>query len=185
MLPQPVTGLSFADRARCLPGDAAVTAINRQPTGWLGFLGIKNFGRNPSTAAQVLAPTWDLADLYLAQSRKWLTTSIAVNALGNYPCFGPPAGQVWHVWSFGGITPTLGTGETCDLVPLLWNAALGYGTPLSAGNNLLHAVGHRATVALPYPIILTPGDQVGFAATRFTIGTLNTVVNCCYTILDA
>lgn len=162
-----------------------MTAINRQPTGWLGFLGIKNFGRNPSTASEVLAPTWDLKELYLAQSRRWSTISIPVNGLGNYPALGPPAGQVWYVWSFGGVSPTLGSGETLDMVPLLWNAALGYGTPIGACNNVLSAVGNRAYVGLPYPMVLTPNDQVGFAATRWTLGTINVVCNICYTVLDA
>jgi len=161
------------------------TPINRQPTGWLGFLGIKNGGRYPSQSSDTLAPTWDLSDLYLSNSRNWATTSAAVNGLGNYPHFTPPNGQVWYVHSYGGVSPTLGSGETLIMVPLLWNTALGYGTPLSDGTSLQAAVGNRASVALPRPIILGPGDSLGFAAIRWTLGTINVVVNCCYTVLEA
>ena len=42
-----------------------MSTINRSPQGWLGYLGIKNFGRNPPSSGDVLLPTWDLAPMYL------------------------------------------------------------------------------------------------------------------------
>jgi len=84
-----------------------MSAINRQPFGFLGFLGIKNFGRNPATVGEVLAPTWDLADLYLKTNAVWNGATIAVAGAGVTSFVTVPAGEVWVIHEAGWYTPNV------------------------------------------------------------------------------
>jgi len=163
-----------------------VTSINRQPTGWLGFLGIKNFGRNPATAADVLAPTWDLADLYLSANRQFVSGAISLNAIGTFPAAGVPAGQVWYVHGFAAITNILAVGNTLQYQVMLYNVALGNAVPI-AGTGPAAAVtaGSNAIAALQSPIILQPGEALGVYVTGFAGAAIGAVVNTAYTRLDA
>jgi hypothetical protein len=82
-------------------------SINKQPFGFLGFLGIKNFGRNPSAVAEILAPTWDLSDLYLQTNSVWNGATIAVAAAGVTSFVTVPAGEVWVIHEAGWYTPNI------------------------------------------------------------------------------
>lgn len=59
--------------------------INRQPQGLLGFLDIKNLGRNPSPLSDGLAATLPLTDWYLETAAEYLTE-------GNLEIAGPALG---------------------------------------------------------------------------------------------
>ena len=59
-----------------------MSSINRQPNGLLGFLGIKNFGRNPTSLGEQLAPTWDISRLYMADAAWWTRVDVAIGAPG-------------------------------------------------------------------------------------------------------
>lgn len=163
-----------------------MTAINRAPVGWLGFLGIKNFGRNPSTAAEVLAPTWDLSELYLATNRTWATVSSAITGLNQFAFNGPPAGQVWYVHSAGVITNALVAGNDVDCQMALYNEALGQSSPLIFNIvNPAPAVGARVTAAIPHPVVLNPGEALALHVTRFAGAAISFTGRMVYTRLDA
>lgn len=54
--------------------------INKQPTGLLGFLGIKNGGRYPEQLISALSPTWDTMRHYCAVNGEELRFSTAGTA---------------------------------------------------------------------------------------------------------
>lgn len=78
--------------------------LNKQPSGLLSFLGIKNGGRNPVELLQDLRGTWDLQQLYLidnVEAGSSTTVGVGAGALQ----FGPSAtsprrGPIW-VWNYG------------------------------------------------------------------------------------
>lgn len=162
-----------------------MTVINRQPTGWLGFLGIKNFGRNPSTAADVLAPTWDLSQLYLSANRQLVEITETINGNGSYPQVTVPPGQVWYLesWSFIGAG-VLGAGGVASLKPMLYNTALGYSVLLGGSSGRIVA-GAILTVSSLTPIILQSGDAFGFYCYEFAGAAVPGNVAYAYTRLDA
>ena len=158
--------------------------INRQPTGWLGFLGIKNFGRNPSTAADVLAPTWDLSDLYLAQWRTWVNSSQVISAQGNFIAFTPQAGQVWHIHGFGLKTGVLGAGGAVNGCLSMRAGNPAVLVPLTTPG-VTPPVGAAWAVALDRPIILAANESLSYDVTEFAGANLNVILKICYTQLDA
>jgi membrane protease subunit HflK len=89
-----------------------VSSINRQPTGWLGFLGIKNFGRNPEQVAGVLAPVWDYSEWYLQTAAQFTNTAGSFNAVGFFAEFQVPTNEVWTVHALSCLAGPLGGGET-------------------------------------------------------------------------
>lgn len=160
--------------------------INKQPTGWLGFLGIKNFGRNPSRAAETLAPTWDLSDLYLATSRRLLTTAGTYTATGTFPAPAVPAGQVWYVYAAGWISAVLAAGNTLNAQLQIYNVALGQAVPLAGtGPQLGVPVGGRCVSALVRPVILQPGEALAAYCSTFSGANIGYTANLLYTILEA
>jgi hypothetical protein len=165
-----------------------VAFINKQPTGWLGFLGIKNFGRNPSQVAEVLAPTWDLSDLYLASSRQLVITTGTINAVGTYPAFSPPAGRVWHVWGFGVLSVAMNAANVIDASPMIYNVPLGHPVVIGNGLNTIAdgtVAGSRVSFGIDRPVILVPGDSIGFYCNRYVGPALTYTAHMLYTVLQA
>jgi len=161
-----------------------VTAINRAPVGWLGFLGIKNFGRNPAGASDVLAPTWDLAELYLAANRTWVTAPFTITGIGRFPTGQVPAGQVWRVDAYAYITNVLAAGNTVRMSICTYNAALDYPVPLGGPVGSAIAT-ERCVAALARPIILQPGESLGAYVESFAGANIPGNAYDSYTRLDA
>lgn len=76
-----------------------MTTINRAPTGLLGFLGIKNFGRNPENIGSTVAPAWDLENLYLVASATIGPVVTAAFPAGPNLVWQVPQNEVWWVES--------------------------------------------------------------------------------------
>jgi len=162
-----------------------VTAINRQPTGWLGFLGIKNFGRNPTAAADTLAPTWDLAALYLAQPRIFGTTANTPTGLGLlYASFTVPPAQVWHVESFGIISAPLATTTVFAGVPVIFYSPTSVYVPLQHPD-APKAIGTVFATGISRPIILAAGQSIGYLVTDYAAPNPSITQSIVYTVLDA
>jgi hypothetical protein len=163
-----------------------VTAINRQPTGWLGFLGIKNFGRNPATAADVLAPTWDLAELYLSANRTYETAAATITGIGANQTGQVPPGQTRYVWAYSYISNALAAGNICNATLTLINTATGASVPIAGtGPSTPPAVGDRLIVSLARPIVLQPAESLGIWVHSFAGANIPCAVGLCYTRLDA
>ena len=140
--------------------------INRLPNGLLGYLGLKTLGANPRTLGDVVAPTWDLSELYLADGAKH-ESATGVIGTGTNIAHTAPNGFVWvvHAW-----------GVQCDSAALeaIGCAYLVFVPPNSTPvvpmtNN--SSMGASASIALAYatrPIILNPGESLGLQANQVT-----------------
>jgi len=163
-----------------------VSVINRAPLGWLGFLGIKNFGRNPATTAEILAPTWDLAELYLSANRSYETGAFTISGLGYYLFAAPNPGKVYYVNAYGAIMQALAAGNVLDFTLVLYNVALGYGVPIGGtGPTIAAPVGSRPTVGLQNPVIIHAGESLAIWVSSFAGANITGQFNICYTRLDA
>lgn len=163
-----------------------MTAINRAPTGWLGFLGIKNFGRNPETTADVLAPVWDLSTLYLAANRRWVAAAATITGVGAYPTGQVPPGKVWAMESYGVITSTLAAGNALNFQLMHYFGPLAIPIPLGGTQpSIAPAVGGVGMLGLTRPIILPPGESLGFYVNQFAGANIPANVFLCYTEMDA
>ena len=163
-----------------------MTAINRQPTGWLGFLGIKNFGRNPATAADVLAPTWDIAGLYLASSQRYATTSNTPTGLGLiYASFTVPQGEVWHVHSFGVYSAPLAGASLIGVMLVRYFAPQAIYVPIMRGPPGPFAAGQVLSAGIDQPCILSAGDSIGYQVVYYTAPNPTLTQTICYTALPA
>lgn len=77
--------------------------LNKIPNGLLSFLGIKNGGRNPEQLGALLAPTWDLAQWYMATTYEYGVANANIAAAGLIQ-FGPANindGDTWFVHAGG------------------------------------------------------------------------------------
>ena len=83
-----------------------MTTLNRRPIGLLGYLGIKNGGRDPAQLAPVLSPTWDLEQLYLAGGSLYESVTVSGLVVGNTVVWMTLAGVV--VWGVQWILRALG-----------------------------------------------------------------------------
>ena len=162
-----------------------MSVINRQPAGWLGFLGIKNFGRNPTTAGDVISPTWDLQDLYLRNAARWVTTGALLNARGFFGTGQVPAGQIWKVWAYSYITNILAGGQSLIFQLAIQNTATGVPIPIwNTGSIFPISVGDQGTASLAEPMLLYPSETLGAYVTNFGAGNIACSVNYLYTVLD-
>lgn len=162
-----------------------MTTINRAPTGWLGFLGIKNFGRNPATASDVLAPTWDVSDLYYAGSRRYAKTVHTVAALGLiYESFVVPPNEVWRIDAYGIWANPLLTTSVLGLTPILYYSATFSYCPIGP-NSGPFAVGTAPALGTERPYIIGSGESIGFVCTHFAAPNATVTANLVYTVLAA
>lgn len=147
--------------------------INRVPYGLLGFLGIKNGGRNPSTIADYVQPAWDLSELYLQTNSEFFSVGGSVNALGYNVGFSSSTAEVTWVHGFSVLSSTLTAGQSliAGIMVADQNGITGvaYETVLTASP----AVGSRMLLALDRPVILSPGQQIGFNVTSIAAGPIN------------
>lgn len=157
-----------------------MTAINRNPAGLIGFLGIKNFGQNPATLGGVLAPTWDISSLYLNDAARFQMVTDGALAAGNYLTVTPPQNEVWYVTDYGAFFEAGAGGAlicnlarfgqvNSDYVPIAATVALG----ASSG-----------TVSIAQgPIIVGRGEKLGFTVNG-VVGVATAVIGCRYVVLD-
>lgn len=147
-----------------------MSGVNRQPTGLLGFLGIKNFGRNPGVLSDTISLTWDGRDLYLQDAAEIAQFSSSIPSVGSLPCFTPPEGEVWYCWNYAVRSATLGAGEQLDIYPAI----------LSQNNAVVMQIGHSGTLAsvagdiaggwTDRPLVLSKGASLGVIARHFVAG---------------
>lgn len=160
-----------------------MTSINRQPTGLLGFLGIKNFGRNPDNLGTTLAPTWDLAPWYLNSSPRYLSVASSIVGAGvgaTVLLFDAPAGETWYITNFSilATTPVGGAinGRLCRFGPAQLDTVSM--TPKVS-------VGASDTYVWAYdqPFILASGEGIGLDCT-YVAATVDIVADVRYALMD-
>jgi hypothetical protein len=132
-----------------------VSTINRAPTGLLGFLGIKNFGRNPETIAPVVQPTWNLEELYLVAGATIGPIVTAAFPAGNNLVWDVPQNEVWWVESMSIRSAAALPGGTAG-VRL-------QAITLDQGNNVVQARGPNS-IAFLAAEFLCYGISTGFYA---------------------
>jgi len=157
-----------------------VSFINRQPAGLLGFLGIKNFGRNPDVLASTLAPTWDVASLYLNDAAQYQMVTDGALAAGNHLVVTPPQNQVWYVTDYGAFFEAgAGAALICNLARF-GQVNTDY-VPIAATVGLGASSG---TVSIAQgPIIVGRGEKLGFTV-HGVVGIATAVIGCRYVVLD-
>lgn len=163
-----------------------MVSINRQPGGMLGFLGIKNGGRNPDQLSTVLAPTFDTRELYLRNAIILSRINVAVAAVGFTSAGTVPVGESWYVSNaFVNSQATLGAGQT---IGGMGAAALTDGVAFSVSRLTEF---NRFTVGQVYaagPVrdytVLPPGTQLGFYCTDLAAGPITVVLQLWYARFD-
>lgn len=154
-----------------------MTAINRRPGGLLGFLGIKNFGRDPTGLSEVLIPTWDLATLYLNSAPRYAELTVAGAVAGSRITHAPPQGEMWFVSNFSirviSTAASAWNGSVCRFGQLQTEQVL-LSDSLSLGASVS---GNK--IAQGCPTYLAPGEGIGYF-TNDVAGTVNVVAQVRY-----
>lgn len=151
--------------------------INRIPSGVMGFLGIKNFGRAPEDLSPTLAGTWELAPFYLNSDCAYLTGASAIVGTGNNIVFTAPEGQVLYVTHFSVFqVAAAASSNTMALVRFMQGPAAG-GAIVGIGD-CANIVGPRGNMlVVDGPQILMPGESLGVAVLDFAgVGSITTYV---------
>lgn len=144
--------------------------LNAFPPGWLSMLGIKSSGKNPGDAGDVLLPTMELRDWYLAQQWQELALSVPnVNAPGffNFASFG----NVWTWLRFTSVrsTGTLAAATTMRVRMGIQQQGSVQWRPFGS---ILSATTGESSVSVYEPAFLVPpGYRIGVAAEAVTLGT--------------
>lgn len=160
-----------------------MSVINRQPVGWLGFLGIKNFGKNPQNVPAVLAPTWDLEGLYLASEVRYASNVAAGIAAGNTIVHTAPQGEIWAVLQYGFFVGTLAA-SSCVINPCVFGqntaqiALLGDSAVLGASTVF------QLGTPIPRVLYLGAGESLGFSCAQ-VVGTADVQTFLRYVALPA
>lgn len=158
-----------------------MSSINRQPTGWLGFLGIKNFGRNPVSATEQLLPTWNLQELYLNAAAEYGNIPFtAVGGLGDNVVFQAGSDAI-YIDTFSAYLQT-GAGQAIQAALTRVKQDSTYAIlledPVSIGAST------QTATALKRPIWLQPGEQLGVNVLALT-GAPNWAIRWRFTRLRA
>lgn len=144
-----------------------MSTVSKLPRGLLSALGLQNFGEAPRELAMAYAPTIDVRELFLLDSRETVIfTTQATPVVGsNFFANGAvPAGELWFVWQyFVGATP--GAGEAIRLGPSIQyqsvNMPVGFAETIAATQN------GRAFAQAPF--WASPGSVFGFWAQSLTL----------------
>lgn len=127
------------------------------PTGLLSLLQSQSFGEAPKEMADAIAPTVELAELYLLTQQVAAIGSVALPANGVNVALTVPQGEVWRV-AYGGAFCLTGAGTTCDITPIV--GVDGGTVPL--GNTIsLAASQMRFMPSLMGPMWLKAGQTLG------------------------
>jgi hypothetical protein len=137
-----------------------VTAISRLPAGLLGFLGIKNSGRNPQMLVSQLNPVWDISRLYLDYAAEYERAAGTITATGYLATLQAPIGEVWYI--------TDACVDVATPAGTTWTGAFSRSGAVVADNvNISNAQSLAAsswTTFVPahtWPLILSPGESIG------------------------
>ena len=133
--------------------------INLTPPGLLGFLGIKNGGRNPQSLGETLAPVWDFSDLYFLQGLRFEDTTSTVNAAGYVIEHQCPENEV-HLIHAMSLFVRCGVGESITFT-LDW-AQFNNLIAVAVTDSRQVGASTDAVVTLPRPIWLSPGESLGY-----------------------
>lgn len=157
-----------------------MSKISRIPAGLLGFLGIKNGGEYPQEIAKILAPTWELRELYLEYGAQLGGATGSVNAAGYLAVATCPPGEVWCLHDIG-CSFDVGAAEA-------WNGSLcrsstsgGTTVPISASSSV-PASTRVVTIAPHVPVYLTPGENLGLLTLAVT-GTMDYYLTFRYSVM--
>lgn len=146
-----------------------MSGINRQPTGILGFLGIKNFGRNPEQVAGVLAPVWDYSEWYLQTNAQFTNAAVSFTAVGFFAAFQVPTNEVWRVHTLSCLAGPLAAAETIRIHPAIADQASAVFTIMPQNPDTISVTtGGFAVCAAPGGFILGPGEVAGFFCSDLT-----------------
>lgn len=143
-------------------------SINRIPGGLLGFLGIKNGGRNPDALAGYVQGCMDLTDWYLQTNRLYMRTGINIAALNFTNFYTAPPGEFWYIQHASFITSVLGAGQTIQAVPCVQDASglrqvAVADTPAAATVGAVFSVQAR-------DFWVMPGESLGIYTTQLAAG---------------
>lgn len=129
------------------------------PAGYLGFLGIKSGGRQPSGVAGFVQPSLDMQSFYRAGLRTQLfrTGAVAAGANGvDVNIATVPQGKVWLVECYTLVPTALGV--AANLSPWAWIAdPAGNMIYVSAPPARLSLTGEAPIVNIQGPMICLPG----------------------------
>lgn len=141
-------------------------SILAPPAGWLGFLGIKNGGRQPNKVNDDLACTLDMAQFYRAGNRALLFgpgAGVAAVQNGLTVLTTVPNGKVWLVESYS-IVSTLALGATANVIafanvtdPSAGSGAFVASPPSFGGQRAL--TGEKVNARIDQPFIALPGSS--------------------------
>lgn len=164
-----------------------MTGINRNPGGLLGFLGIKNFGRNPQGLTDQLAGTWDLADLYLSAAAIQSQYSATFTAAGKQMAFAVPSGEYWYVRNFSVRTDVIGgAGGSIDIACAIDSQSNLVTLNVGDSSGITSVATARAAAFLPRPIVLQPGESIGAYVLEFSLpAPIVNAYSIRYTVLPA
>lgn len=149
--------------------------VNRVPPGLLSLLGIKAGGNNPSVLPDVLTPTLELLELYVAGNAvDGVAATSVITGLGVWgvAAFQPNPGELLYVERMSvSRTAGLAAGTTYTLQPCLYDLntaskifAVGPAITATAGLSLL--------TASERPFIVPPGYRLAAFCSQFVAGTV-------------
>ena len=161
--------------------------INRTPGGLLGFLGIKNGGRNPDTLATTLAPVWDLSKTYLRTNLILARINVATVAVGFTSAGTVPPGEAWYLsnaWvnsqaAMGAGQAIACFGAAAQVDGVSFNLAALTNRAASTGTGTVAAAGSARDYQL-----LPPGTQLGIYCDALTAGPVTMVLQLWYSRFD-
>lgn len=164
-----------------------MSGINRQPTGILGFLGIKNFGRNPEQVGEVLSPVWDYAPWYLQTNAQFRNAAVSFNAVGFFAVFQVPNNEVWTVHALSCLAGPLGGGETIRIHAAIADQASSVFTILpTTSDDRVATANDFGICAAQGNFILGPGEVAGmFCSDLTTVGAIGATAAIRLTAMQA
>lgn len=154
--------------------------ISRIPAGILGFLGIKNGGQYPQELGSILAPTWELGELYLSYGAQLGGAVGGVSVAGYGVTVAPPPGEVWCLHDIG-CSVTTGAAEAWTGSLCRSSTSGGTTVPISDSQSL-GASANCVLTAHHVHSFLCPGENLGLLTLAVT-GTVDYYLTYRYTIL--
>lgn len=142
-------------------------SILAPPAGWLGFLGIKNGGRQPNKVNVDLAPVLEMSLFYRAGVRNLLFgpgAGVAAVQNGLSLLATVPQGKIWLCESAGAVS-TAGLGATANVIAQIsvndssaGSGAVFMGPPSFGGQRAV--TGEKVNARLDTPFVAMPGTTI-------------------------
>lgn len=152
--------------------------INKAPVGLLDFLGIKNFGQYPVSLGQVLVPTFELLQWYLAEYGESIAASAAYAVNGYQAFFTVPSNETWVCVAAGmNSQAVLGAGQVMHgVVATTRGPNPGVQVPL-ATTGVRAATGAVAYSGFEGLVFLPPGATIGVQGIELAGGPITLTVS--------